>query len=264
MKNNLRLTTLGLAAAATFAAVVPAAADWNNLGTVDFGRRYETAREIDRINGSIDQLRLRADRNGADCRAVTVRFANGQTRNVFNGFLREDRPVTVDLPGDQRNVRNIALTCRSGGRGMTSITVSGDMARDRGPGRDTMVPLGTERFSQRVDREMVFTGLRGENLTAIALMPIDGDARCTRVEARFANGTSRVLDVNRGDVLQNNRMYRIDLPGNQRDVRDLSLTCRALRDQDVTIRIFGERDTARDGRDVDRGRDRDRDGGYRR
>lgn len=115
-----------------------------------------------------------------------------------------------------------------------------DGRNDRGDNNDRIqwVRLGSERFTGR-ERETTFAGVRGRGLTAIGLQPADDDARCTSVRVHFANGRSREVGVDWGDRLSEDRMYRVDLPGDERNVERIDMVCRSIGDRDVTINIFG-------------------------
>ena len=56
--------------------------------------------------------------------------------------------------------------------------------------------------------------------------------------AHFRKGGVRPLDVNRGDVLRQNQYYKLDVPGDHRDLESLSLNCRPMNGRQVTMQIF--------------------------
>lgn len=84
---------------------------------------------------------------------------------------------------------------------------------------------------------MTFAGFRGRDLEAIGLQPADDDARCSSVRVHFANGRSR--DIRLSDLLREDRIYRGDLPGEERNVRQLELVGSPVGDADVTVNIYG-------------------------
>jgi hypothetical protein len=63
---------------------------------------------------------------------------------------------------------------------------------------------------------------------------MNDDARCDRVRVNFGNGTSTMLNVGR---LDRGRMQSFDLPGGNRNVSSLDMTCRAVNRNNVTIEI---------------------------
>jgi hypothetical protein len=266
-----KIYALGLAAILAGAIASPAAAQspfaaaarglqhWDNLGTVDFGRRAEVERVFGTFGGPAERLRLTADRNGVQCRSIDVTFANGRTRTVFTGILREDRPTIVDLPGNERNLRNVTFHCRSLGRATALVSIAGGIdARDRrawrdnplfnarpGFSRDIVMTIGTETFGTRNQRETITTRFSGQRVQAIGLKAINGTATCRRLVAQFANGTRQVLAApNMPNTLRPGRTVWFDLPGNARNVQSIVMACEAEgRTRNVTIEVLAERDT---------------------
>jgi hypothetical protein len=99
------------------------------------------------------------------------------------------------------------------------------------------VRLGMESFEGRYDRESDFAGFRGRDIDSIGLRPVNGDARCSRITATFRNGRTR--DLYTANFLPENRITRIDLPGNDRNLMRVNLACRAVGARQVTIEILG-------------------------
>lgn len=255
-----RMKVLAMAAIMTAGTAAPALADYVRLGSVDVGYRADRDSNFVRFAGGLEGLRLTADRSNIFCRHITVTYGDGRRDEVYSGMLREDRPVNVDLAGGRRRVTRIDFVCRSdefrGGR----IYVNGDLGRFREDwrrdpywagiwstifGRDNdrfdndWVSIGRERFQGRRDNESTFAGWRGRSVDRIGLRPLDGDARCRRVSVRFGNGTTR--NLNGADYLQRGRVTVLDLPGGDRNVVSLNLTCRAVGDYDVTIDILARK-----------------------
>lgn len=248
----------------SIAAIAPAQAAWDQLGTVRVDPTRENVRVYSRFGGPVEKLFLTADEGDAYCRSVRVTFGNGQTRNVFTGTLRENRGQTIDLPGFQRNVRRIDFRCRSLERRGSEIKIAADIGRYRSAwrqspdwatwwsrnfawdrddnvnrgGADGYVRLGRTSFSGEGDTETVTTRGR-EGFTSIALKPVDGEARCSQVRVDFANGRTRALDIDNGDRLRAGRTYTLDLPGGDRDVVRVRMACAPVGDNDVTIDVFG-------------------------
>lgn len=246
---------LAAAALITAGLTAPALADWDNVGTINVSPGRDVDRQYGDFGGPVQRLMFRADRSDVSCRSIRVSYGNGRTREVFSGVLRENNTRIVDLPGEQRNIRRIDFLCSSASRRGAEIAIAADVGsyRDawmrnpnwkrrwaRAVDRNTefWVPIGTERFTGRRDRETNFVGVRGRSVSAIGLKPLDNDAVCARVVARFANGTSRALNVDWGDRLREDRIYRVDLPGNQRNITQINMVCRAVGDRDVTIQVF--------------------------
>ena len=264
-----RLTFLAMAAAMTIGVSAPALADYVRLGSVDVGYRTDVDTAYTRFGGRMESLRLTADRSDVFCRSIRVRYANGDVDEVFSGALHEDRPVDVDLRGRARRVDSIRFVCRSeefrGGKIYIGAEVGryGDEWRhdrdwDRmwsgifgmehhgrdhdmhgGPDRDEWISLGTESFEGRNDTENTFAGgWTGRNVERIGLRPLDADARCMRVVVTYQNGRKQKLEDFLPGVLQRDRVAVLDLPGHDRDIRNLFLRCRALGEYRVRIEIL--------------------------
>jgi hypothetical protein len=272
-----RTRVFALAAMMAVGIAAPASADWDRLGTVNISGR-ETARVYGSFGGPVERLYFDADRSDVYCRSIRVTFANGRVRNVFSGRLSDRNPRIVDLPGYQRSVRRIDLRCRALQRRSAQIQISADIGsyretwrrnpnferlwgavfnwdndrndrndrdgrRDR-DGRndrndrdnDQWVRLGSERFDGR-ETETTFAGFRGRGLEAIGIQAVDDDARCRSVRVHFANGGSR--NVSFGERMDEDRIYRVDLPGDERNVTRVDLDCRPVGDDDVTLNIYG-------------------------
>lgn len=242
---------------------MPAYAGWTNIGRVDFAYGVDRDTAYGNFGGPATALQLTARGSDVDCKYVRATFGNGTTTNVFQGRLAQGRGTRVDLPGDRRNISKLAFECRAFVRGGAHVDIDADVDAYRDqwrrnpiwaklwaailpppppPANDTnWVPIGTQRFVGPVDRNSTFAGWGGHNVTRIALKPMDADAQCKRVSATFGNGNTRDLDLNRGGVAFRGRLYKIDLPGNSRNIVRLSLVCRAIGAPAVTIQIYGDK-----------------------
>lgn len=233
---------------------------WDNIGSVTIDGRPGMDREMRRfdLGGPVERLQLRAERNDVECRSVRATFPNGRSNQIFQGRLREGRPVRIDMPGTARDLRGLSFTCTSMNRRDAVIRISADVGRYRGEwmsgpnwrgtwarmfnwGSDAInnwQMVGRETFQGRGDTETVFAGLRGRRTDAIALMPVNTDARCSAVTARFHNGRTQRLNIRNGDTLRRGQYHQVDLPGNARDLSSLTLRCRATNAASVTINIY--------------------------
>jgi hypothetical protein len=253
--NKTRLAVL--AAVLCAGAATPALADWNMIGSVDVNGRDHSVRNFN-LGGPVDRLQLRAENNTIDCRSVTATFGNGNTRQVFSGRIYENRPANVDLPGNSRDIKRLAFNCTAGQYRNATIRIAADIGSHRAEwqrnpdfgrvwakmfnwGSNAMNSwqyVGQESFEGRRDSESAFTGWRGRNTNAIALKPLDASARCSRVTAMFGNGHTQNLNVNNGDFMRQGQYYKIDLPGDRRNLTSLNLRCRATDAARVTVQIF--------------------------
>lgn len=237
---------------------VPALAAWDQVGSVNIDFRRDRDTHNFDFGGPVDRLQLTADRGDIDCRSVSATFANGNAREIFRGTLRRGQPANIDLPGNNRGIRRLNFACgaRDPRGGVIRIAADIGSHRDewrRNPGFDrtwgrvfnwgsnavnNWQLIGSESFEGRGDVENSFTGYRGRGSDAIALKPLEADARCSRVSARFDRGRDQALNVNNGDLLRRGQYYKLDLPGNYRNLDSLTLRCSAVNARRVTIQIF--------------------------
>jgi len=100
--------------------------DWIALGSARFGNR-DGETTVDGANGRhFQQVGLRARGGDAQCRAIVIRFTNGEKVSLdVNGGqpMREGRLYPVELPGWRRNILRLALACRAVRSDYTSIQV---------------------------------------------------------------------------------------------------------------------------------------------
>ncbi len=243
--------------------------NWDDLGSVVVdgklgpppGRPAPSGMDRDVRNydlgGPVERLRLTAVGSDINCRSVNARLGNGRSDQIFQGMLRQGRPTDIDLPGRSRDLNSLTFTCASLDRFDALIRISADVGQYRsnwtnGPnwrnawsrmlnwGSQTIndwQQVGTETFEGRGDVEMTNAGLRGRHVDAIALMPVNADARCSNVKARFDNGKTQPLNL-RSDLLRRGMYTQVDLPGNYRNLDSIVLRCRAANARRVTINIY--------------------------
>jgi hypothetical protein len=249
----------GLAALAMLmCAATPAMADWDPIGSVDIGYRRDRERASFDLGGPVDRIRLRAEQGDVNCRSVDATFGNGRSRSIFNGSLRGGETRTIDLPGNERQLRRLSFTCGAQDRRGGIISIAADIGNhradwQRGPDwqrrwsgilnwtseiANDWQMIGSKRFEGRNDTETSFAGRRGMRIDSIALKPLDADARCSRVTANFQNGRSQDLALRNGDLLRRGQIEKLDLPGDMRNLRSLDMRCRATDARGVTIQIF--------------------------
>jgi hypothetical protein len=236
----------------------PALADYVRIGSVDVGFRMDRDSAWSRFGGGMEGLRLIASNSDIACRSIRVTFGDGTQQNVFNGVLQEETPVDVDVRGGVRRVQRIDFTCRSDRAEGGKIFLAADVGRfraewQRAPEWATIftgysgsadpnfwVSLGRERFEGR-EVESNFAGWGGRSVDRIGLRAVNADARCRRVRVTFGNGNTRDLDVGQLDRMQQGRVYRIDLPGGERNIVRLALLCRPVGAPTVAVEILARK-----------------------
>ena len=258
MVSYMRTKSILLVSAFVLGTSLPASADWDRVGHVRLQGRNDQATEQVRLGGAVERLRLTAEGANVSCRSVRAEFGNGREQEIYQGALPRNKSIDVDLPGDRRNLRNLSFRCGVQNRGDAVIQVSADVGRYRDEwrrnpdfsrlwgrafnwGSDVVNDwhyLGSKEFSGRDDSESRFAGWRGRRIDAVALKPVEADARCSRVVAQFRNGRERALDVNGGDILRQGQHYKLDVPGGYRDLESLSMRCHPTNSRRVNIQLF--------------------------
>jgi hypothetical protein len=246
---------------------------FDHIGSVDFSFRADRETEYGTFGGRVEALNFRARNGAVRCNEITATFNNGQTRLLYRGTLPRDRDVLVDLPGRDRAIQRIDFDCRSLFPRVTRVDIAADIGPYRAEWRRSpdwerrwsrmfnwdddrfaggfgvteplnpagWVTVGTEVFDGLYDRETTITGLEGRDVNRIALRPVDDDARCSHVTATFANGTTRELDIDDRDVLQEDRVIELDLPGARRDVMRIDMACHAENGGQVRMMVMANR-----------------------
>jgi hypothetical protein len=246
---------------------------FDRIGSVDFSFRPDRETEYGTFGGRVDALAFHARNGAVTCNEITATFNNGQTRLLYRGTLPRDRDVVVDLPGRDRLIRRIDFDCRSNFPRVTRVDIAADIGPyraewRRSPDWDRMwsrmfnwdddrfaggygvaeplnpagwITLGSEVFDGGFDQETTITGLEGRDVNRIALRPVDDDARCSHVTATFANGATRELDIDDRDVLQEDRVFELDLPGARRDVMRIDMACHAENGGQVRMMVMANR-----------------------
>lgn len=259
---GMKLGALAFASVLMAGAASPAlAADWQRIDTVSVNHGADRDSHSPDFGGPVQALRFTARDSAIQCRHITAVFANGTRQQVFAGRIAQGQSRTSDLPGAQRRIARLNYNCRAADRDGGRIVVQADIGQYRNVWmRDPSwartwrnifgdidanvnywVYLGRQTFTGRNDVETQFAQWGGRSVNSIGLKPINDDARCRRAVVTFDNGTTRDLNIGRWDYLREDRMYRIDLPGGDRNVRKVTLQCRAEHGRTVGINIYANK-----------------------
>lgn len=257
----LRTAFLGMTALVALAAAAPADGQWVKLSDVHIDHHRDRESSYSQFGGPVERLRFTARGSDLWCRSIGVEYQNGDHQQVYTGKLERDQPVNADVTGGDRRISRLSMNCAASDPRGGVLVVGADIGRfhqawekskdwasrvarnfEQRTGMNDhdhgWVTIGRENFQGRHDSETSFAGWHGKNVDRIALRPVDNDARCMRVSAKFDNGQSRDLAIDRRDVLARGHLTEIDLPGGDRNLRSVDLTCRAVGDRDVTIEIL--------------------------
>ena len=278
-KTRLLALAAALCAGATMPAIAQPAygpfdrPGWDRIGSVDFSFRPDRETAYGNFGGRVEQLSFRARNGSVVCNRITATFNNGRTRELYRGTLQRGRDVIVDLPGQARMIRRIDFACRSMAPRVTRVDIAADIGRYRADWRrspdwdrvwsrmfnwdddrfaggygitgplDTAgwITLGSEVFDGGLDQETTITGFGGRDVERLAVRPINDDARCSHITATFANGMTRELNIDDREVLEEDRVYELDLPGGRRDVTRIDMSCQAESGRQVTMMVMANR-----------------------
>lgn len=237
-------------------------ASWDSIGTVEVGNGQNRDRAYTQFAGGVDRLQFVAENGDVSCRYIRALYTNGRTQTIFQGNMNRGEARTIQLPGDSAHVRSLDFNCAGNARGQVRIDIRAEITTPRyrdewrrspswsrwsqvfhwgpapaGPSiSDTWRTIGVQRFGYANERSGSIAGFGGRSVAVIGLRS-DADARCPRIWVQFANG-QKVDFANGSQLLLAGRLVRFDLPGNNRNVNRVNLTCRAVKDRDVTIQIL--------------------------
>lgn len=248
----MKSRVLATAALLCAGAISQANAAWDPVTAIDIHYGHDRDIAYTEFGGPIERLRFTADREDLFCRSIRVTFGNGTTREVFTGNLKARETSIVDLPGIEREVTRIDFNCSTAVQRGALILVAAELGsyRERWLTNaywshywdpfppDRIVSIGKETFSPPRDRETETAGAAGMSISAIAVQPSQNDAVCPVVRARFANGTSRDINVNWGEYLEQGRMYWFEVSHNDKDLLQVDMVCRPVGPPDVTLELF--------------------------
>jgi hypothetical protein len=208
-----------------------------------------------RVEAPVESLTLRATGGAADCLSVRGLFRDDTRKVFFHGIIPEGGDVTLPLTDSDTSIRQLFVRC-SGPDG-TIVQVSADPGRFVGewngipffnPWVTSAYNWGSNLFHRwqlvgltRFRSHFVQTEIAAAEparATSLALMPVGVDARCRSATARYADGKSEKLDIDRNDFLARNRYYKIALDGDDATLEGVELTCRATDGNSVVMRVF--------------------------
>ena len=272
----MKKTHLLVATALMALAAAPAFADWNNIGSTNISHQQDRHEEMLRFSGPVQTLRLRGDRSPLIvCDAIDATFTNGQSKRIYAGPINQNENKDIDMSSEPRTIRSLRFDCNASGGNGGTIQISADIGRGNNfpgnnnnnfpgnnnnnnnfPGNNNFQGnnnnnnnnfpgnnngnirwqnLDSVRFQ---DTSITFNGGRGGQVDAVGLMPVEADARCSRITVQYQNGRYSDFTVNNGNVMRRGQTYALDLPGNDRNLRAIRLQCQSEGPGGVTIRVL--------------------------
>ncbi len=225
---------------------------WNSTGWTMLGERT--------VNGRTDRDRIPVGRNSGRYSKLTivvldsdlelvdfgVNFGRGRAWHPpLKHYFREgQRTHAIDLPGDDRRIKNISIRYRNlRGGGRARVQVWGFKTTDNPrPGyRPDPAPrpfswdhrgwrmIGEKTVNGRIDRDRVHVTFDEGKFKRLMLVVLDSDLELLGLEVQFRRGRSWSAPGVRQVFRENTRTRAIDLPGFRgRRIRDIDLVYRNL------------------------------------
>ena len=253
----MKLRTLALATVFTACAITPTlAANWDRVGSITVSSGQDRDVKSPDFGGSVERLRFTAVDSAINCAGIKATFGNGNTVKIFSGTIDRGDSKAIDLPGNQRQITRIVTNCHARNDNGGKLVIEADAGQYRSTwlrnpvwarqwarivdaNVNTWVLLADQRFVGKNDTDHVYAGWQGRSVSAIGLKSRDDAAQCTRLVATFANG--HTVRLNAPGYMVEDRTYRIDLPGGERNLTRVNLSCRAVHGKAVTVRIFAQK-----------------------
>lgn len=182
---------------------------------------------IGRKVGLVRGLVIRAIRNGARIRTITITYGNGQSDEVgIDARMHEDEVSRVIDFGRPRFVREIEIVGRSRRRGPTaSLELYADLAGDRRP-RDVDRSISRQKDYQpkwallasrtppmfQPRTEVIRVGREAGTLRALRLKVKKHDVRIISLQVLFANGKTQDIPIS-GTIADGKTTREVELTG---------------------------------------------------
>ncbi len=235
----------------------PAMADWDRVGSVDVDYQLERTSQYGNFGGAVERLQLRAVGSDVACRTIDVRSGKRDRKSLWRGTLREGRAITINIPANARNIRQLDFACRATGRRGAQVEIFAD-TRGWGSGwrpslgsgvapvqqprwnENDWIALGAARFSTK-EGETTVDGANGRHFEQVGLRARGSDAQCRAIVIRFTNGEKIALTINGGQPMREGQLYAVELPGWRRNILRLALACNAVGSDYTSIQVYASR-----------------------
>jgi len=226
---------------------VASAERWDSSGWVKLGQREVNGRvdhdtiEVGRYEGKFTKLTLYVEKSDLELLDLEVTFGNGQRwhPSVQHVFREGSRTRVIDLPGDDRVIKNINLRYKNlpgGGRAAVEVWGLKDGGGGGHPGggghfswdNAGWTMLGEREVNGRgTDHDRITVG-RGEGtFTKLTVVVLDSDLELVDLEVKFGNGETWHPSLSHY-FKEGNRTRVLDFPGNKRVVKFVDFKYRNL------------------------------------
>ena len=246
------IATCAVAAALALFTSTPARAeDWDSTGWVKLGERTVSGKydhdkiSVGRYDGRFSKLTLFVQRSDIELLDFEITFANGERFHpVLRHFFREgQRTRVIDLPGDDRVIRDINMRYKNlaaggsasvsvwglktdggGGGGGREARDSGRPTRSSDPGWDSTgwKLLGERSVAGRYDHDTIIVGAYKGRFEKLSMVVLDSDLELIDLSIKFASGRP-YHPTTRHYFREGSRSRIFDLPGDERSIRQIDL-----------------------------------------
>nr|HEX4312597.1 hypothetical protein [Kofleriaceae bacterium] len=217
---------------------------WDNHGWTKLGERTVNGKvDHDRIDvgaydGRFSKLTLVVERDEIELLDFEITFGNGERfhPDVRYIFKEGSRTRAIDLPGDDRVIKNINLKYRNVRGGQAKVEVWG--FRDAGGGAHAAAwdshgwtLLGEREVNGhgREDNDKIEVGRGDGTFTRMAFVVLDNEIELIDVDVKFGNGEHWHPDL-KAYFKEGSRSRELDFPGNRRVVKSIDFKYRNVPD----------------------------------
>ena len=198
-------------------------AEWTLLGTAQNEVRIEKS-VVDIVGnpGPVSAIRLVSRQGDVEVLNLRVTFGNGRTQDlpVQIRLVAGASSKPIDLPGQERGLRQIVVTFRV--RGPARIDVLGDTSA-----LASWELLGCKSVGFLVDRDIIPVGRMSGRFKAIRLRVGDNPIEVFKVRVVYGSGKADDLEVRRV-IPAGGETRPLDLRGEARGIDRVELVYRAI------------------------------------
>jgi hypothetical protein len=227
----------------------PARADgWDSKGWVKLGERTVNGHvdhdkiDVGKYEGKFTKLTMYVEKSDLDLLDFEVTFGNGERFHpeVRYSFKEGSRTRVIDLPGDERVIKNINLKYKNTrGGGDAKVEIWGWKAEGGGEHGGGMKPFswdsnGWVMLGERVvnghgreDHDRIEVGRHEGKFAKLTIVVLDSDLEMIDFEIKFAKGPAWHPEVKQF-FKEDQRTRVIDFPGDERAIKFIDFKYRNL------------------------------------
>ncbi len=218
---------------------------WNSKGWVKLGER-EVNGEVDRdridvgrYEGKFTKLTMYVERSDLELLDFEVTFGNNEHFHpeVRHTFHEGARTRVIDLPGDERTIKNINLKYKNlPGGGRARVEIWGWKSEGGGPvarpapftwDNKGWVMLGEREVNGGVDHDRIEVGRHEGRFAKLTVVVLDSDLEMIDLEIKFGAGAPWHPQVSQF-FREGQRTRVIDFPGDERVIKFIDFRYRNL------------------------------------